>query len=64
MNVNEINDKMTQPVIEVIEIEKARMLHDVSVALINKSSCYPYAKDIAKDARFIVDECFRKEEQQ
>ena len=61
MNVNEINYNAIE---SIIEAEKARMLHDVAVALINKSSCYPYAKDIAEDARFIVGECFRKEVQQ
>ncbi len=58
MSSNEIDYNMT------IEVEKARMLHDVAVALINKNSCYPYAKDIAKDARYIVEECFREEVQQ
>ena len=58
MSVNEIDYNM------IIEVEKARMLHDVAVALINKSSCYPYAKDIAEDARFIIKECFGKEGQQ
>ena len=58
MNINEIDYNM------IIEVEKAMMLHDVAVALINKSPCYPYAKDIVTDTLLIVGECFRKEVKQ
>lgn len=45
---------------ELTEIEKikAKMLSDVAVALIGCCTCYPYAKDVAEDAKLIVKLCF------